>query len=131
MRVFPHRYTGQNYTEPAQRSAPILVRGEGGAADGDPPNPMAALSGYKWRGVGKGMERVKRGCLSIPADNLADLSAANLADLSAAADVSSAVAGLSLRELCHDLIEPTATIRWLVRVAEADSGQDLRNRLGA
>src|SRR6266567_7803827 len=123
MRVFPHWYTGQNYTEPAQRSAPILVRGEGGAADGDPPNPMAALSGYKWRGVGKGMERVKRGCLSIPADNLADLSAA--------ADVSSAVAGLSLRELCHDLIEPTATIRWLVRAAEAESGQDLRNRLGA
>lgn len=69
------------------------------------------------------MERVKRGCLSIPADNLADLSAT--------ADVSSAVAGLSLRELCHDLIEPAATIKWLVRAAEAESGQDLRNRLGA
>ena len=69
------------------------------------------------------MERVKRGCLSIPAENLADLSAT--------AEVSSAAAGLSLRELCHDLIEPTATIRWLVRAAEADSGQDLRNRLGA
>ncbi len=64
-----------------------------------------------------------RGCLSIPADNLADLSAT--------ADVSSAAAGLSLRELCHDLIEPTATIRWLVRAAEAESGQDLRKRLGA
>src|ERR1700730_11653004 len=74
-------------------------------------------------GSGKKGERVKRGCLSIPADNLADLSAA--------ADISSAAAGLSLRELCHDLIEPTATIRWLVRAAEADSGQDLRNRLGA
>ena len=74
-------------------------------------------------GSGKKVERVKRGCLSIPEDNLADLSAA--------ADVSSAAAGLSLRELCHDLIEPTATIRWLVRAAEADSGQDLRNRLGA
>ena len=69
------------------------------------------------------MERVKRGCLSIPGDNLADLSAA--------ADVSSAAAGLSLRELCHDLIEPAATIRWLVRAAENESGQDLRNRLGA
>jgi two-component system OmpR family sensor kinase len=69
------------------------------------------------------VERVQRGCLSIPGDNLADLSAA--------AEVSSAAAGLSLRELCHDLIEPTATIRWLVRAAEADSGQDLRNRLGA
>ena len=77
------------------------------------------------------MERVKRGCLSIPADNLADLSAINVADLSAVAGISSAAAGLSLRELCHDLIEPTATIRWLVRAAEAESGQDLRNRLGA
>jgi two-component system OmpR family sensor kinase len=69
------------------------------------------------------VERVQRGCLSIPADNLADLSAA--------AEVSSVAAGLSLRDLCHDLIEPTATIRWLVRAAEADSGQDLRDRLGA
>jgi len=93
------------------------------------------------------MERVKRGCLSIPADNLADLSAVDLADLSAAdladlsavdledlsatADVSLAAAGLSLRELCHDLIEPTATIKWLVRAAEAEPGQDLGNRLGA
>jgi signal transduction histidine kinase len=74
-------------------------------------------------GSGEKVERVQRGCLSIPADNLADLSAA--------ADVSSAAAGLSLRELCHDLIEPAATIRWLVRAAENDSGQDLRNRLGA
>jgi signal transduction histidine kinase len=69
------------------------------------------------------VERVNQGCLSIPADNLADLSAA--------AGVSSAAAGLSLRELCHDLIEPTATITWLVRAAEAESGQDLRDRLGA
>lgn len=69
------------------------------------------------------MERATRGCLSIPADNLADLSAS--------ADFSSVEAALSLRELCHDLIEPTATIRWLVRAAEADPGQDLRNRLGA
>jgi signal transduction histidine kinase len=69
------------------------------------------------------VERIQRGCLSIPADNLADLSAAW--------DVSSAAAGSSLLELCHDLIEPTAAIRWLVRAAEAESGQDLRNRLGA
>jgi signal transduction histidine kinase len=74
-------------------------------------------------GSGKKVERVKRGCLSIPADNLADFSAT--------AEVSLAAAGLSLRELCHDLIEPTATIRWLVRAAEAESGQDLQNRLGA
>jgi signal transduction histidine kinase len=40
-------------------------------------------------------------------------------------------AGSSLRELCHDLIEPAATIRWLVRAADVESGQDLRNRLRA
>jgi signal transduction histidine kinase len=45
--------------------------------------------------------------------------------------VPAAAAGASLRELCHDLIEPTATIRCLVRVADADSAQDLRSRLGA
>jgi len=69
------------------------------------------------------VERVEQGCLSMPADNLVDLSATN--------SVSSTAAGLSLRELCHDLIEPAATIRWLVRAADAESGQDLRNRLGA
>jgi signal transduction histidine kinase len=74
-------------------------------------------------GSGKKVERVERGCLSIPTDNLADLSAMS--------SVSSAAAGFSLRELCHDLIEPAATIRWLVRAADAESGQDLRNRLGA
>ena len=66
---------------------------------------------------------MQRGCLSIPADNLADLSATR--------DIASAEVGSSLRELCHDLIEPTATIRWLVRAASAESGQDLRNRLEA
>jgi signal transduction histidine kinase len=55
----------------------------------------------------------------------------NLADLSRATGVSSAATGSPLRELCHDLAEPTATIRWLVRAADAESGQDLRNRLGA
>jgi signal transduction histidine kinase len=60
------------------------------------------------------MERAQQGCLSIPTDNFADMSVAS-----------------SLRELCHDLIEPTAIIRWLVRAADAESGQDLRNRLGA
>jgi len=55
----------------------------------------------------------------------------DLADLSRATAVPSAAAGSPLRELCHDLIEPTATIRWLVRAAGTESGQDLRNRLGA
>lgn len=41
--------------------------------------------------------------------------------------------GSSLRELCHDLIEPAATIRWLVRAAEteAEAGDELRDRLAA
>lgn len=68
------------------------------------------------------VEPIKRGCLNIPADNSADLSATK--------GVSSAAAGLALRELCHDLIEPAATIRWLTRAADAESGQDLRNRPG-
>src|ERR1700753_1855695 len=59
----------------------------------------------------------------IPADGSVDLSA--LGDLSAV------TTGSSLRELCHDLIEPTATIRWLVRVAEPESGGELRDRVKA
>ena len=53
------------------------------------------------------------------------------ADPLAPGDVISVITASSLRELCHDLIEPTATIRWLVRGAEADSGEDLRARLEA
>jgi two-component system, OmpR family, sensor kinase len=41
------------------------------------------------------------------------------------------IAGSSLRELCHDLIEPAATIRWLVRAAAANSEEDLNARLEA
>jgi signal transduction histidine kinase len=74
-------------------------------------------------GSGEKMERVQQACLGIPADNLADLSAAK--------DVSSAAVGSTLRELCHDIIEPAATIRWLVRAADAEWGQDQKNRLGA
>ena len=85
--------------------------------------PGSCAVWVQMEGSGKKVERVERGCLSIPANNLADLSAVS--------SVSSAAAGLSLRELCHDLIEPAATIRWLVRAADAESGQDLRNRLGA
>jgi signal transduction histidine kinase len=68
------------------------------------------------------VERTQQGGLSIPIESLADLSATC---------VSSAAAGSSLREVCHDLIEPTATIRWLVRAAEAESGEELRDRLEA
>jgi two-component system sensor histidine kinase TctE len=52
-------------------------------------------------------------------------------DPSAPEDAATVTIGTSLREVCHDLIEPTATIRWLVRAAEADSGEDLRDRLEA
>ena len=122
MRVFFERHTGQNYTESALSSTQILVRGEEGAADGDPQSLIAALPGDTWKGLGK-VEQTQRVCLSIPEDDFADLSAAR--------DISSAEVGSSLRELCHDLIEPAATIRWLVRAAGAESGQDLRNRLAA
>lgn len=44
---------------------------------------------------------------------------------------SSVTTASSLRELCHDIIEPTATIKWLVRAAEAGSDDDLRARLEA
>jgi len=35
-----------------------------------------------------------------------------------------------MRELCHDLLEMTATIKLLVRAAETESGEELRDRLG-
>jgi signal transduction histidine kinase len=63
------------------------------------------------------MERIEQECLNIPISKFA------------AQGVAAAGADGSLRELCHDLIEPTATIRCLVHAADADSGQDLRNRL--
>lgn len=69
------------------------------------------------------MERVQWGTRSLPA--------VGSGDPSMSGDVSSATAGSSLRELCHDLIEPTATIRWLVRATEAESGDGLRDRLEA
>jgi signal transduction histidine kinase len=54
-----------------------------------------------------------------------------LGKLSAPAEGAYGTTSGSLRELCHDLIEPTATIRWLVRAAEAESGEGLRDRLEA
>jgi signal transduction histidine kinase len=51
--------------------------------------------------------------------------------LSAHRDISSVTISSSLRELCHDLIEPTATITWLVRAAEAGPGDELGDRLEA
>lgn len=35
-----------------------------------------------------------------------------------------------MRDLCHDLIEPAATIRWLVQSVGAAGGEDLSDRLG-
>jgi signal transduction histidine kinase len=69
------------------------------------------------------VDRVQWGAV----DTLAD----GLGDLSAPGEGASGTTGSSLRELCHDLIEPTATIRWLVRAAEAESGGELRDRLEA
>jgi signal transduction histidine kinase len=67
------------------------------------------------------VERERQRCLSIHADNMADLSAVR--------DISLPTAGLSLRELCHDIIEPAATIRWLARAADAEPAQDQQGRL--
>ena len=69
------------------------------------------------------MERVHQECLSILDDSFADLSID--------AEVALTTAATPLREVCHDLIEPAAAIRWLVRAAATESGQDLRNRLDA
>jgi signal transduction histidine kinase len=69
------------------------------------------------------VERVHQECLSILDDSFAGLSIDE--------DVSLTAANSPLRELCHDLIEPTATIRWLVRAAANESGPDLRKRLDA
>jgi two-component system sensor histidine kinase TctE len=69
------------------------------------------------------VERVQRDSMVLPSDGLTELSAP--------AEASSVTMSLSLRELCHDLIEPTATIRWLVRAAEVGSGEELHDRLEA
>lgn len=69
------------------------------------------------------MERVQWGTTGTLVDGSGELSTLG--------DVSSVTTGSSLRELCHDLIEPAATIRWLVRAAEAESGEELRDRLEA
>jgi len=67
------------------------------------------------------VERGRQRCLSMPTENLADLSAVR--------EVSPPTAGSSLRELCHDIIEPAATIRWLAHAADAEPAQDQQNRL--
>lgn len=69
------------------------------------------------------MERVQWGSTGTLADGLDSLSTPSEAALD--------TAGSSLRELCHDLIEPTATIRWLVRAVEAEPGAELHDRLEA
>jgi two-component system, OmpR family, sensor histidine kinase TctE len=81
---------------------------------------VAALLGEP--GGSEEVERVQWDTMVMPADGSVDPSALGEA---------SVTTGSSLRELCHDLIEPTATIRWLVRVAEPESGEELRDRLKA
>lgn len=76
------------------------------------------------------MEVGNRGLVgSLPRERT--LPADGLAELSARAEAASVTTGLSLRELCHDLIEPTATIKWLARAAETGSGEELHDRLAA
>jgi signal transduction histidine kinase len=119
MRVFLQLYTGQNYSQPRLCDAPILSDGRMGVRRAS----ELRCPGTVWEGSAGKVERVQRGCVSIPEGNLADGSAVT--------DVSSIAVGSSLRDLCHDLMEPTATINWLVRAADTESGQDLRNRLEA
>jgi len=69
------------------------------------------------------VERVHQECLNVLDDSFAGFSIDE--------DVSLTAANSPLRELCHDLIESTATIRWLVRAAANESGPDLQKRLGA
>lgn len=69
------------------------------------------------------MERVQGDKVVIPVDGSDDLFRQG--------DASSDAPSLLLRELCHDLIEPAATIKWLVRAAEAESGKELHGRLEA
>ena len=69
------------------------------------------------------MEWVQWGSMGTLADGLGNVSAPG--------EVASVTTASSLRELCHDLIEPTATIRWLVRAVESESGEELRDRLAA
>lgn len=71
----------------------------------------------------KGVDRVQWGSVGTLGDGIGSLSVPG--------EVGSVATASSLRELCHDLIEPTATIRWLVRAAEAESGEELSGRLAA
>ena len=81
--------------------------------------------GYGWKlEENEAVEQVQWGGIGTLADGLGDLSGL-------AGDGASHVTDWSLREVCHDLIEPTATIRWLARAAEAESGGQLRDRLQA
>jgi two-component system OmpR family sensor kinase len=54
----------------------------------------------------------------------------DLAGFPVKSDSAFTTTGTSLREFCHDLIEPATTIRWLARAAVTDAGPDLRDRLG-
>jgi signal transduction histidine kinase len=69
------------------------------------------------------MERVSGTGTGMPMDSPVDLSTqVNLFPV---------MTDSSLRELCHDLIEPAATIRWLAQAARAESGERLHDRLAA
>jgi signal transduction histidine kinase len=67
-------------------------------------------------------ERASQEYSAIPDDDLAGLPVNS--------DGAFIATGTSLREFCHDLIEPATTIRWLARAAVTDAEPDLRDRLG-
>lgn len=86
-----------------------LNSGEEGTADGDMPDLTYNLH-YLEAGGGE-LERVDQECFSIPDVSVAHEPAGKV--------MSSAAAGSSLREPCHDVTEPTAAIGWLSPAADA------------
>ena len=87
---------------------------------GDTPNLVPALLG-QLDGLGERVERVHRVCVSVPADGHAVVSAGR--------GISYAARRPRPHEPCHDLIEPTTTIAWLVRGTSAVRGHQQVTRL--
>ena len=72
-------------------------------------------------GLGERVERVHRVCVSVPADGHAAVSAGS--------GISYAAMRPRQHKPCHDLIEPTTTIAWLVRATSAIRGHQRVRRL--
>jgi signal transduction histidine kinase len=85
--------------------------------------PRAATAAVGKLEGSKQVERVQGAGTGMPADGSGGPSAPG--------NAFSTNSDSTLRELCHDLIEPAATIKWLVRAAEGGSGEELHDRLAA